>query len=268
MFMKLSRLPKAIKAVVVIPCMRRRSVMAAIVLSATAMPAMAETFDAVYRATLAGVPVGKARLTGEMGAGAYTIRLKGEVSLLGFSSRFEAASNGASRATRMVPAGYLLKTEGRVARTVEVSFAGDGAASVSIEPPPGAAEREGRLPIEPAHLREVLDPMSAMLTELLHASQSDNPCDGTAHVFTGSMRFDVTLTSGEPAVGEIVCRAVYHPIAGHKPSGNSTPIAALVAYPRAGRAGEPKLPLSLPLRLPLRLEFPLPVGTVIIRRIG
>jgi hypothetical protein len=160
----------------------------------------------------------------------------------------------------MVPANYLLKTEGSVTRKTEVSFAGDGAASVSIEPQPSAAEREGRLPIELAHLKEVLDPMSAMMTEILHASQSDNPCDGSAHVFTGSMRFDLTLTSGEPASGEIVCRAVYHPIAGHKPSRGTKPIAALVAYPRVGKAGEP--------RLPVRLEFPLPVGTVTIRRIG
>jgi hypothetical protein len=234
--------------------------MAAIALCAAAMPAMAETFDAVYRATVAGVPVGKARLTGEVAAGAYTIRLKGEASMLGFSSRFEAASNGASSGTRMVPANYLLKTEGRFARTIAVSFAGDAAASVSIEPQPSAVEREGRLPIEPAHLREVLDPMSAMLTEILHASQSDNPCDGIARVFTGSMRFDFALTSGEPATGEIVCRAVYHPIAGHRPSGASKPIAALIAYPRVGKAGEP--------RLPVRLEVPLPVGTLTIRRIG
>lgn len=225
------------------------------------MPAMAETFDAVYRATVAGIPVGKARLTGEVGAGVYTIRLKGEASMLGFSSRFEAASNGASRGARMVPASYLLKTEGSVTRKTEVNFAGDdGAASVSIEPPPSAAEREGRLPIEPAHLKEALDPMSAMMTEILHASQSDNPCGGIARVFTGSMRFDLTLTSGAPATGEIVCRAVYHPVAGHRPSGGNRPIAALIAYPRVGKAGEP--------RLPVRLEFPLPVGTVTIRRIG
>jgi hypothetical protein len=102
--------------------------------------------------------------------------------------------------------------------------------------------------------------MSAMMTEILRASQSDNPCDGIARVFTGSMRFDLTLTSGEPVIGEIVCRAVYHPIAGHKPSGSSKPIVALIAYPRVGKAGEP--------RLPVRLEVPLPVGTITIRRIG
>ena len=243
-----------------IACIWLRSLIAIIVMFATAVPAPAETFDAVYRATLAGIPIGKARLTGDVGAGAYTIRLKGDASLLGYSNRFDASSNGASRGNRIFPTSFLLKTEGSAARSVEVNFAGDRAASVSIDPPPSAADQEGRLPIELPHLKEVLDPMSAMVTEILRASQSDNRCDGIAHVFTGSMRFDLTLVSGDPAPGEIVCRAIYRPIAGHKPSSSSKPIAMVIAYPRAGKAGEPKLPI--------RVEIPLPVGTVMIRRIS
>lgn len=245
---------------VVIACMRHRCLMVTLLLFATPMPAMAQTFDAVYRATLAGIPIGKARLTGDVGADAYTIRLKGEASLLSYSSRFEASSNGASRGTRLLPASFLFKTEGSAARTIEVSFASDRAASVSIEPQLSAADQKGRLPIEPSHLQEVLDPMSAMMTEILRASQSDNPCEGIAHVFTGNMRFDMTLTSGGPVTGETVCRAVYRPIAGHKPSSSSKPTAIVIAYPKAGKVGEP--------RLPVRLEIPLPVGTVMIRRIS
>jgi hypothetical protein len=239
---------------------RLRSLMAFIPLFAIPLPAMAETFDAVYRATLAGIPIGKARLTGDMAAGAYSIRLNGDASLLGYSSRFDASSNGASRGNRIVPTSFLLKTEGSTARTVEVNFAGDRATSVSIEPPLSAADQAGRLPIELPHLKEVLDPMSAMVTEIMRASQSDNRCDGIAHVFTGSMRFDLALMSGDPVSGEIVCRAIYRPIAGHKPSNSSKPTAIVIAYPKAGKAGEPKLPV--------RVEISLPVGTVMIRRIS
>jgi hypothetical protein len=257
LFMKLIRMPNAISVATAALYIPRRCLMVAVLLFAPT-PVMAETIDAVYRATLAGIPIGKARLTGGMGEGAYTIRLKGEASLLGFSSRFEASSNGASRGSHIVPASYLFKTEGSAARTIEVNFAGDRAARVSIEPQFSAADREGRLPIEVAHLKEVLDPMSAVMTEILRASQSDNPCDGIAHVFTGSMRFDLTFTSGDPAAGEIVCRAIYRPIAGHKPSPGNKPPAILIAYPKVAKAGEP--------RLPVRFEVPLPVGTVMIRR--
>jgi hypothetical protein len=257
LFMKLIRMPNAISVATAALYIPRRCLMVAVLLFAPT-PVMAETIDAVYRATLAGIPIGKARLTGGMGEGAYTIRLKGEASLLGFSSRFEASSNGASRGSHIVPASYLFKTEGSTTRTIEVNFAGDRAASVSIEPQFSAADREGRLPIEGAHLKEVLDPMSAVMTEILRASQSDNPCEGIAHVFTGNMRFDLTLTSGDPTPGEIVCRAVYRPIAGHKPSPGNKPPAILIAYPKVAKAGEP--------RLPVRFEVPLPVGTVMIRR--
>jgi hypothetical protein len=258
--MKLIRIPNAINVVMAALFVPHRCLMVAILLFATPLPAMAETIDAVYRATLAGMPIGKARLTGGVGAGAYTIRLKGEASLLGFSSRFEASSNGASNGTRIFPASYLFKTEGSAARTIEVNFAGDRAATVSIEPQLSATDREGRLPIELPHLKEVLDPMSAVMTEILRASQSDNPCDGIAQVFTGNMRFDLTLTSGDPVASEIVCRAIYRPIAGHKPSPGSRPVAIVIAYPKAAKVGEP--------RLPIRFEIPLPLGTVTIRRIG
>jgi hypothetical protein len=257
-FMKVIRMPSAISVATVALWIPRRCLMVAVLLFATPTTAMAETIDAVYRATLAGIPIGKARLTGGMGEGAYTIRLKGEASVLGFSSRFEASSNGASHGPRIVPASYLFKTEGSTTRTIEVNFTGDRAARVSIEPQPSAADREGRLPIEVAHLKEVLDPMSAVMTEILRASQSDNPCDGIAHVFTGNMRFDLTLTSGDPTPGEIVCRAVYRPIAGHKPSPGNKPPAILIAYPKVAKAGEP--------RLPVRFEVPLPIGTIMIRR--
>jgi hypothetical protein len=42
----------------------------AAILFAIPAAAAAETFEAVYRATLAGIPIGKARLTGSVGAGA------------------------------------------------------------------------------------------------------------------------------------------------------------------------------------------------------
>lgn len=260
LFVKLIRIPNAINVVMAALCIPYRCLMAIILLLATPMPAMAETIDAVYGATLAGISIGKARLTGDIAAGAYTIRLKGEASLFGFSSRFDASSAGASRGTRILPTSYLFRTEGSASRKIEVNFVDDRAATVSIEPQPSAADQEGRLPIELPHLKEVLDPMSAMMTEILRASQSDAPCEGIAHVFTGNMRFDLTLTSGDPVTAEIVCHAVYRPIAGHKPSSSSKPTAIVIAYPKAGKVGEP--------RLPVRLEIPLAVGKVMIRRLN
>ncbi len=143
-----------------------------------------------------------------------------------------------------------------------MNFTGDRAARISIDPQPDAADQQGRLPIELPHLVDVLDPLSAMMSQILRASQSDNPCAGITRVFAGNTRFDLTLVSSDPVLDEIVCRAIYRPIAGHKPSATSTRKSPMIviAYPKAVSDGG--------LRLPIRLEFPLPLGTVVIRRIN
>jgi hypothetical protein len=222
------------------------------------VPAIADTFDAVYRARLSGIPIGTARLSGGLEAGKYTISLKGEASFLGLTNRFEAFSSGASRDSRILPASYQLKTDGRNARTIEVNFSGDRASTVSITPQFAAADQEGRLPLEASHRKDVLDPMSAIMTEILRAARSESPCSGTAQVFTGNVRFDMKPLSSDLADNEIVCRAVYRPIAGHRPSSSTAPTVIVVAYDKAARSGG--------VRLPLRIEVPLPIGTVTIRR--
>ena len=105
-------------------------------------------------------------------------------------------------------------------------------------------------------------PISSGASQILLASQSDNPCDGIMRVFSGNTRFDLTPVSSDPVLDEIVCRATYRPIAGHKPSATSTgkPPMIVIAYPKLVSDGA--------LRLPIRLEFPLPLGTVVIRRIS
>jgi hypothetical protein len=234
----------------------------AAILFAIPAAAAAETFEAVYRATLAGIPIGKARLTGSVGAGAYTLRLKGEASIPAFSNRFDASSNGTSRGTQLMPLNYRLSTEGRSARTIAVNFMGDRAKRISIDPQPDPADQQGQLPIELPHLVDVLDPLSAIMSQILRASQSDNPCDGIMRVFSGNTRFDLTPVSSDPVLDEIVCRATYRPIAGHKPSATSTGRSPLIviAYPKLVSDGA--------LRLPIRLEFPLSLGTIVIRRVS
>ena len=243
-----------------------RPVFAGLALAATtamicsATPLLAETFTAKYQARLTGISIGSAELSGNVGAGTYSVNMKGDVSLLGLSTRFEASSNGTSRESLIVPVRYHLRTEGTSERTVTVNFSPDRGAAVSIDPAPTPSEMRGLVPLETNHRRNVLDPMSAMISELLRSSQSENPCAGVAQVFTGNSRFDVDIIPGGAKSDEIECRAVHKPIAGHRPSGTSRPTIAVVAFPRTVRAGG--------LRLPTRIEVPLSLGTITIRRVG
>jgi uncharacterized protein DUF3108 len=224
-------------------------------------PAAAENFDAAYRATLVGLTVGEARLTGSVADGAYTMRLNGETRMVGFSSRFDAVAAGKSRNTTLLPQSYKLEMRGRQARTVAINFTADRAAQIVIDPPPAAADLQGRLPIELQHQVGVLDPLSALMSRILSASQTTSPCEGVTRVFSGQMRFDVSLATSDLGLDETVCRVTYRPIAGHKPAENSTrtPPTIVVAFPKTASDGE--------LRLPDRIEFPLPVGTVVIKRV-
>ncbi len=68
----------------------------AFALTGQSAPTQAETFNARYQIRLTGISIGSAHLSGDVMAGAYTVTLKGDVSLLGFSARFEASSDGLS----------------------------------------------------------------------------------------------------------------------------------------------------------------------------
>jgi hypothetical protein len=190
------------------------------------------------------------------------MRIKGETSLIGFSNRFDASAEGKSRHTTVSPQSYTLAIRGRQLRTVAINFAADRAAEIVIDPTPAAADLRDRLPIELKHQVGVLDPLSALTSRILSASQTTaSPCEGITRVFSGQMRFDVSLAESAPALDEITCRITYLPIAGHKRVNRPTsaPPTVLVAFPKSASDGG--------LRLPNRIELPLPLGTVVIRRV-
>jgi len=232
----------------------------AFVLAGQSAPARAETFNAKYQVRLTGVSIGTVHLSGDVMAGAYMVTLKGDVSLLGFSARFEASSDGLTRDAAVVPARYRLRTEGTVDRTVTVNFSPDRTAAVTIDPALSDSEKRGLVPLEASHRTNAIDPMSALISQLIRVSRSEDPCAGVAQVFTGASRFDVNIIAGSTKANEIECRAVHQPIAGHRPTGNERPTSAVIAFPKTERAGG--------LRLPTRIEVPLSLGTITIRRIG
>ncbi|MFC5555369.1 DUF3108 domain-containing protein [Methylobacterium iners] len=230
---------------------------------AAAQPAAGQTIDASYGARLAGVSVGQGRISGAVTASSYRVSISGRYSLLGFGGTFEAGANGAvAGGSRVVPESYRTTGSGRRTRTTMVTFQGGNAVDARIEPALDAEEKEGRVPLDDSHRRDVVDPLSGLVAQVLRASLGDDPCAGLARVFSGITRFDVSLA---PAVskpdGERTCQATYRPIAGHRADGSVAAAgrAITVAYPVARRAGE--------ARLPSRIEVPLAVGTLVIERV-
>lgn len=215
-----------------------------------------------YRATIAGLPIGEGLLSAQIGEGRYSARVDGSISIPGISNGFDAKASGSLCETRLLPASFQAKTSGRENRTIAVTFAGDRAVRTIVTPEFSEAERQERIPLEPEHRIDVLDPLSAMLTQFLRASRGGNPCEGISRVFSGQSRFDVELGGGGSGSGEIICRATWRPIAGHKKpsSGSADPaLVILVAFPTAAGGQGP--------RLRVRIEWPSAFGTIVIRRV-
>lgn len=119
--------------------------------------------------------------------------------------------------------GFNYKAQSKAGST-KMAFTGDTVTQVLQDPPPKI--KEGMIPVEPRHLKGVLDPLSAVLA-LSHASNG-NPCSKRIPVYDGTQRFDlvlsskgqVTLDDRKHSVG-YACRVKYVPIAGYKMGGDT-----------------------------------------------
>lgn len=105
----------------------------------------------------------------------------------------------------------------------KMGFSGDAVTNIVNVPP--AKIKPNIIPVRERHLKDVLDPLSAIMA--VTRGSTSNPCDRRVPIFDGKERFDLLLTykgqtkiaeqhpSGQPGIA-YVCRVRYVPIAGHK----------------------------------------------------
>ena len=227
------------------------------VLLVAAQPALA--LNVLYKATVAGIPVGEGRLTGEVGRTSYDVTLAGSSGVAAWTTRFTTHATGTIAGGRVQPGRYVSTSQGRTSRTTSISFAG-GEARATIDPPPDAEMNAGRIPLTDAHRRGVIDPLSGLVAQALAGASEPDPCRGLTRGFSGWARFDVALRPGTTeADGTLTCRVAYQPIAGHRPAAETRPNgqAITVTFRPAAEDG---------LRLPARIEVPLTIGSLVIQR--
>jgi hypothetical protein len=132
--------------------------------------------------------------------------------------------------------------------------------------PPTSPDPE-RVPIEPAHRRNVLDPMTAAILRVPGNGDTFVPqaCNRKLAVFDGRMRYDVQLAfkrldrvkSEKGYQGTVVvCSVVFAPVAGHIPS------RPVIKYLTELRQTEVWLaPIAgTRLMVPYRATLPTPLG--------
>ena len=184
-----------------------------------------------YKATLAGIYVGSAKLQIAVTKQAYNIAASGSLSgilknLVGF--RVNAKSYGTLLSQMMIPQRYTTEYgTANASRSIKITYSASRKAAVSAKPPffPGRS----RIALKPIHLKNTLDPLSALFLPIkknLAALSPDN-CQRLMPVFDGRMRYNLKISSmaaQKPAQKirgfdgpVVICRIKVEPIAGYSP---------------------------------------------------
>lgn len=207
-------------------------------LVALAAPARAETMTADYRVSLIGVPIGLAVARAQVADNAYkmalNVKLTGVAALVS-NLRMTLESSGGVASGAVAPQGYAtIASNSQETRTLRMAIEDGAVRDVEYSPPWFDQANPERVPLTPAHKRDVIDPLSAFLMPVPGAGVGPAVCNRRIPVFDGYTRFDITLNyEGVKQVktrgynGPVtMCSARYVPIAGHKPSNPSTQFMA------------------------------------------
>lgn len=218
--------------------------------------------DANYKITLNGFELGTFRFNSDVVRDHYALNTDVELSaLLGvFHWKGVTRSSGTLVAAKPQPAGFLFEFKSSAKTgSVKMGFGQAGALqSVSVDPvdidPPDT------VPLAPQHLKGVLDPLSAILA-LTHVD-APSPCGRKVPIFDGKQRFDIDLrfareepVAGVPGETAIVCRVKYTPIAGYRPTEETTALASSNEIEIAFRPVR-----QVKLMLPQSIVIPTPIG--------
>lgn len=197
---------------------------------ATASPSAADTgwparVVATYKVQLAGLEFGTFNFSSSVSGRTYS--LAGETKLAWGMGMFRW--QGSARSTGTVgtepsPGTYNLEFKSNSkSGAVRLGFKDHDVIQTRIEPESEPSPEN--VPVRPQHLKDVFDPLSALLA--VARGGLANPCGRRIALFDGKQRFDLVLSfrrqvkiaeakpSGEPGIG-FVCRVQYIPISGHK----------------------------------------------------
>jgi hypothetical protein len=225
-------------------------------------------FSATYNLSFGGFDVGTYEFNAHFNNGAYEAASKAQVSA--FFGAFKWAGNfsgkGGLEPSGLRPEAFEMSYKKKKKFvSVKIGFAGRVVSAVALVPnkPPSP----DAIKLKPENLRNVFDPMSAMIS--VSDANPANACNRTIPVFDGKERYDLHFSfkareplterhpSGQPKE-LIVCRVKYVPIAGHKPKDFADPWIdynniefALRAVPKAG------------IYVPYRITIPSPVGSAV-----
>jgi hypothetical protein len=184
---------------------------------------------ATYNIAFNGIGIGDIKFWSNMTTKQYTLTAKASISvLLGMAMDWKGStsSSGSVTAKGPQPVNYNLSWESSdKSEQVELRFTNNTVQEVLVNPP--KALKPGRIPITEEHLRDVVDPMSAvvLLSRVSAKKGGAEACERRLPIFDGKMRYDLIFSyKGTRQLNKegyngpaYVCRVKFVPIAGHRP---------------------------------------------------
>lgn len=238
------------------------------------VPALAETarLGGVYDISVSGLKIARGSLSLVLQKNAYSAKVGMEPA--GIGTLFSAGKGGAQASgwvsgKSVVPSSY--KMASRAAdRDFFVDLAQGSGKVRSMRVTPKFKPNAERIKVTKKHIRNVVDPLSAILmpAKAARGKPDASVCNRRIPIFDGWTRFDIQLSykemrdvSGKGYDGKVVvCTARWIPVAGHRPS------TASVKYMAENRKMEAWLaPIgSQGVFVPYRMEMGTKSGTLVV----
>jgi hypothetical protein len=180
-----------------------------------------------------GFDIGTVRIDQRTTGRAYTASSHVEISALLGAFRWKGVtrSAGVLSAGALEPSGYDFQYEG-TSKSGSVRMGFTKGTVTSLTAIPETIEPADLVPLKQAHVKSVLDPLSAIVAVSRPAA---DPCGRKMAVFDGKQRFDIALIparreavpSGRNSaeVEGLVCRVKYTPVAGYRDNGDTRALA-------------------------------------------
>jgi hypothetical protein len=149
--------------------------------------------QANYRIQFGGFEVGQFTFNSSVHERTYAISANADISALLGIVRWNGATrvSGALVSNGPRPAGFSFDFRGSSkSGSIRMAF-GNGAVK-AVDFNPAIPDPPGTVPVQPAHMRGVLDPLSAILS--LSRPRDGNPCSQRLAVFDGKARFDLVFS--------------------------------------------------------------------------
>jgi len=178
--------------------------------------------NALYRISFTALgDIGYFRFKSDVNGEAYTLSGEAKIDTAIFDYDGKMTSAGTVPAARARPAAYEFRFKQQAlfgkkkAKSLGIAFDPDGVNKVTWVPPEEPWKKV--VPVTPAHLKSVLDPLSGVMA--LSLGNLAKPCEQRLPIYDGKQRFDVVFApSGKPpeTKGDHVCQVHLVPISGHK----------------------------------------------------